>query len=402
MPSLLVLGAQWGDEGKGKIVDLLSGKAHLVVRFQGGANAGHTLVVKGVKTVLHQIPSGIMNPRCLNVIGNGCVVDPELLVAEILELRKRGVVINPKNLLIAGNAHMVSPLHKKLDRLEGGAIGTTGKGIGPCYTSKASRRGIRMEAILGRGLRKALAELSMAHHPGADDGGAVSAAEGAGFLRSCSFLKPFIGDAQSAVYEAVISGKRILLEGAQGTLLDIDHGTYPFVTSSSTTIGGAFTGTGVFLEFRKRIAVVKAFQTRVGNGPFPTELKTAIGNHLRTVGAEFGATTGRPRRCGWLDLSLLRKACIANGFNYIALTKLDCLTGIDPIKVAIDHDSRGRPVYRELRGWDSPIDKAASFQELPKTCRDYVGFIEKFTGVRAGLVSTGPDRDQTLIRETIW
>jgi len=401
--NLLILGSQWGDEGKGKIVDLLAEKADLVIRFQGGANAGHTVVAGDEKFVLHQLPSGVLSGGCFNVIGNGCVVDPNALMEEITAIRKSGIIVSPRNLLVSANAHVVTRLHKLIDEKLGGTIGTTGRGIGPCYSQKAERIGLRFHDLLDGSyktkIRKQTPKLDFLS---LRDRGTVMKESIEEIEELLDILKPYIGDTQQVISRAVSGKKNVLFEGAQGTMLDVDHGTYPFVTSSNTTIGAAFTGTGVFVEFNKRIAVAKAFQTRVGKGPFPTELKTALGNKLRTVGKEFGATTGRPRRCGWLDLKLLKDSFMINGFNYLILTKLDCLTGIEKIKVAIDHDESERPIYVELPGWTEDISDIGNFAKLPKSCRDYIAYIEEFLKIDAGVISVGPDRKQTLIRRKIW
>jgi adenylosuccinate synthase len=402
MPNAIVLGSQWGDEGKGKVVDRLAAKMDVVVRFQGGANAGHTVVVDGTKYVLHLLPSGILNSRTTNIVGNGCVVDPIQLSEEIAYVRNQGFAVEPGNLLVSGGAHMVTPFHRHVDGLTGGKVGTTGRGIGPTYEDKVRRTGIRLESLVDGTWKdrlkilgeqwKGLCPESVVPYPELD---AVIEA----VRPHAEAVAPFIADTQSALYEQLGKGKSILFEGAQGTLLDVDHGTWPFVTSSSTTIGGALTGAGVFMEFQHRIAVVKAYTTRVGNGPFPTELCCELGADLQRRGHEFGATTGRPRRCGWLDIPLLKRSFIANGFNRIALMKLDCLTGIDPLRVAVDRDGDGNPVYVDLPGWHEDITEIGHRGDLPPQCRSYIQFIEEKLGAQAFLISTGPQRHQTLIQE---
>ncbi len=405
MPATLTLGAQWGDEGKGKIVDRLARGADLVVRFQGGANAGHTLVVDGTSTVLHLVPSGVLTPGCCNVIGPGCVVDPLALLEEMEMLRCRGIEVSPRNLVLSGGSHLVLPFHHKLDRAEGGAIGTTGRGIGPCYADRARRLGVRAGTIPAGEFPEALQRLAAhydLHHGGVMGERALGRGERESLRLAAARLAPHIADTTPLLADAIARDAKVLYEGAQGTLLDLDHGTYPFVTSSSTTIGGALTGGGVYVEFRRRIGVVKAYTTRVGNGPFPTEEAGEVGDLLRRSGGEFGATTGRPRRCGWLDLPLLEHAIRVNGFTEIALTKLDVLTGIDPIPVAIEADALGHRRYRELEGWQEPIRGCDDMASLPAACKAYVSFIEERLGVPATLVSTGPGRDEIIERCPAW
>ena len=403
----IVLGAQWGDEGKGKVVDRLSAAAAVVVRFQGGANAGHTIHQGDLRVVLHQLPSGILSPGTLNVVGNGCVVDPVLLCGEIDEVEALGVQVLPERLRLSPRAHVVTPLHRFIDGLSGGRIGTTGRGIGPAYADKARRTGLRLEDLLNASWRGGFAarieeartrhpEIAAARWP--DDGALIAPLE-----EAARRLAPFVSDARAEVADAARRDDRpLLFEGAQGTMLDLDNGTYPFVTSSSTTIGGAYTGSGVFVDFGTRLAVVKAYTTRVGNGPFPTELEDEVGARLRDTGREYGATTGRPRRCGWLDLVLLEEAARANGFTGLALTKLDCLSGLPRLKVAVARTAGGQPMYHELAGWDEPIRDVDSLDALPAACRGYVAFIEERLGVPVDLLSVGPDRDETLVRKAPW
>ncbi len=406
MPNYIVLGAQWGDEGKGKIVDLLARKADLVVRFQGGANAGHTVIANGKKYVLHLIPGGIVAGQAMNVIGNGCVVDPITFNEEINYLKQQGVEVTPQKLMISSQAHVVTPVHKYLDRVMNKKIGTTGRGIGPAYTDKIQRTGIRLETMVQGTFLEQFKEQAhfyerlLAHHYEEPFINVKQAVEQ--LKEAQETIKPFIGDTVSLIHDYLSQRANILYEGAQGTMLDVDHGTYPFVTSSSTTIGGAFTGGGVFLEFDKRIGLVKAYTTRVGEGPFPTELHDELGLKLRQKGHEFGATTGRPRRCGWLDLKLVQRAQIINGFNYISLSKLSCLSGFETIKVAVDYDEHGQPVYKEFPGWNEEIEGVTQWQQLPRAARNYVQFIEEFLQVPIGLVSTGPDRQQVIFREPLW
>jgi adenylosuccinate synthase len=406
MPALIVLGAQWGDEGKGKIVDLLSEEADLVVRFQGGANAGHTVVLDGEELVLHLLPSGVLRERCINVIGNGCVVDVELLADEIDRIAEGGFDVTPRSLLVSERAHIVTPAHKFMDRLLGGAIGTTGRGIGPTYADKAKRTGIRVSSLRDGSFAKKYLELA-GHYKSIVE--KVLCDEFFDIAESLKLMedaigkvKPFIADASDVIARAVADDKKLLYEGAQGAMLDIDHGSYPFVTSSNTTIGSAYSGTGVFVEFDYRVAVLKAYSTRVGNGPFPTEQANATGYKLRERGGEYGATTGRPRRCGWLDLELVREAFRMNGFNAIALTKVDCLSAVDMIKVAVGRDEKGDPVYREFDSWDNGVGSAGTFEELPSNCRAYIEFIEEELVSPVALISTGQGREQTIARRRLW
>ena len=406
MAKYIVLGAQWGDEGKGKIVDLLSGHADLVVRFQGGANAGHTVIIGDQKFVLHLIPGGIVSGKAVNVIGNGCVVDPITFAEEVDYLRGKGIEVSPEKLIVSHQAHIVTPVHKYLDRVLNKKIGTTGRGIGPAYTDKVQRTGMRLETILDGtflDLFKKHAELYSKFGGEMYGQPFINVDEATEQLKAAvERIKPYIGDTVQVIADYAYRGANILYEGAQGSMLDIDHGTYPFVTSSSTTIGGAYTGGGVYMEFDKRIGLVKAYTTRVGEGPFPTELHDEIGERLRKKGNEFGATTGRPRRCGWLDLKLVQRSAVINGFNYISLSKLSCLSGFETLKVAVDYDAQGKPVYESFPGWQEEIEGLTEWEQLPQNARDYVEFIEHFLNVPIGLVSTGPDRNHEIFREPLW
>ncbi|APF19927.1 Adenylosuccinate synthetase [Caldithrix abyssi DSM 13497] len=406
MANYIILGAQWGDEGKGKIVDLLASHADLVVRFQGGANAGHTVIVGDKKFVLHLIPGGIVSGKAMNVIGNGCVVDPITFKQEIEYLKKQGIDVTPDKLMISFQAHVVTPVHKYLDRVLNKKIGTTGRGIGPAYTDKIQRTGVRLEAIVnGTFLEhfKQQAKLYEQYAQNLYKEPFLNIEQAVEELKEAeTYIRPFIGDTVELIHTYLEKQANILYEGAQGAMLDVDHGTYPFVTSSSTTIGGAFTGGGVFLEFDKRIGLVKAYTTRVGEGPFPTELNDETGEKLRKKGHEFGATTGRPRRCGWLDLKLVKRAQIINGFNYITLSKLSCLSGFETIKIAVDYDSAGQPVYRSFPGWEQEIEGVTEWQDLPQNAREYVRFIEDYLQTPIGLVSTGPDRNHVIYRQPLW
>ncbi|MCD4692517.1 MAG: adenylosuccinate synthase [Calditrichales bacterium] len=406
MSKYIVLGAQWGDEGKGKIVDLISGKMDLVVRFQGGANAGHTIVIGDKEYILHIIPGGIISGHAKNVIGNGCVVDPLIFCEEIDYLSSKGINVTPDDLFISSQAHMVTPIHKFLDRMLNTKIGTTGRGIGPCYVEKVQRTGIRLNSILDGSFIKTYIEHAQMYKQIIENAPrkiSINLDESLEQLQAAAErLYPFICDSVEMIYESVKKDDNILFEGAQGTLLDIDHGTYPFVTSSSTSIGGAYTGSGVFVEFDKRIAIVKSYTTRVGEGPFPTEQDNEIGEKLRKNGNEFGATTGRPRRCGWLDLPLLKRSFIINGFNYISLSKLSCLSGFDKIKAAVKYDDKFHPIYKDFPGWNEEIEGITDIDKLPVNCRKYIDFIEEFLEVPVGMISTGPKRKDIIFKEPLW
>jgi len=405
MATYIVLGAQWGDEGKGKIVDLLAGNMDLVVRFQGGANAGHTVLIGDKKYILHLIPGGIVSGKATNIIGNGCVVDPVIFCEELDYLTALGITVTPEILAVSSQAHVVTPVHKYLDRVLNKKIGTTGRGIGPAYVDKVHRTGIRLEhiedgtfldrfqvhmdtykQISGKVYREEFIDAEEALQQ---------------MKRATERIKPFIKDTVMIISDFMRVNANILYEGAQGTMLDIDHGTYPFVTSSNTSIGGAYSGGGVFMQFDKRIAVVKAYTTRVGEGPFPTELVDELGKHLRKRGNEFGATTGRPRRCGWLDLHQLKRSFIINGFNYISLSKLSCLSGLPVIKAAVSRDEAGNPVYREFPGWKEEIEGETQLDKLPKTCRSYIDYIEEYLQVPVGMISTGPDRNHIIFKQAL-
>jgi adenylosuccinate synthase len=417
MSALVVVGAQWGDEGKGKVVDLYAPYADLVVRYAGGANAGHTLVVRGDKLILHLIPSGILHEQTKCVIGQGTVIDPAVLLKEIRALGERGVSTLAR-LLIGQRAHVVLPQHKLIDELReaksNGAIGTTKRGIGPCYEDKVARRGIRMGELLDEPRLSAKVEANLeAWRPVIEDlGGTLPDASSitAQYAELGDMLRGYIGDASAVVREAVQSDQKILLEGAQGTMLDIDNGTYPFVTSSNAVAGGACAGTGIGPTHIKRaIGIAKAYTTRVGGGPFPTELEDDTGQRLRDAGAEYGSTTGRPRRCGWLDLVALRYAVAVNGLDEIAITKLDVLSGLPELKVCIAYEFDGQrlshppcermdaviPIYDTLEGWDDELSSCRTRSDLPVTAQRYLERIEKEVGCRVGVVSVGPDREDT-------
>ncbi len=417
---IVVVGAQWGDEGKGKVVDHLAVDASVVVRYQGGANAGHTLVVEGHKTVLHLVPSGILHAGKRCAIGAGCVVDPHELAAEVEGLRAAGVRVGPERLWLSQRAQLVCAPHKRLDqareRAAGDAkIGTTGRGIGPAYEDAVGRRGVRMVDLLDAArLRQRVTGLLLERNMlltglGAEPFG-VDEVVGP-LLDVAEQLRPFITDVGRRLDSHLRAGDTVLFEGAQGSLLDVAHGTYPFVTSSATVAGGAAVGAGVGPGAIGRVVgIAKAYATRVGAGPFPTELTGEFGDRLRTAGAEFGATTGRPRRCGWFDAVALRYAARVNGLTEIALTKLDVLSGVDELKVAIGYRVDGRaiegfpavglgavePVYETLPGWSEPIERARCVDDLPQAAQAYVRRLEALTGVTISLVSVGPGRDAIL------
>ena len=425
MPNVVCIGAQWGDEGKGKIVDHLSPRADLVVRFQGGPNAGHTLVADGETTVLHLIPSGILHPKTLNLIGAGVVVDPEVLLEEIAGLAARGVEITRERLRISDRAHVILPVHRLLDnaREESGGritIGTTGRGIGPAYEDRVSRSGIRICDLLEPGhmlerLSSVLEERNFLLRdlygwPVADPEETAKLA-----LEWGRRLEPFVDDVGVTIDRALRDGRSVLLEGAQGTLLDIDHGTYPYVTSSTTLAGGACAGAGVGpTRIDVVLGITKAYTTRVGGGPFPTEDTDEPGEHLGRVGDEFGATTGRKRRCGWLDLVVLRHAVRVNGITGLALVKLDVLTGLPEVKVCTAYRVNGReirdfpaslnvleqcePIYESFPGWAEPIAAARRLEDLPQAAQRYVDWIERELEVPASLIGVGPERDATIER----
>jgi adenylosuccinate synthase len=427
--NVIVVGTQWGDEGKGKIVDLLTEHAQVVVRFQGGNNAGHTLVVGGQKTVLHLIPSGVLHPGKTCVIGNGCVIDPTVLMKEIDGLRSRGFLQDSAQMMISEHAHVICPWHKHLDALReksrgGGAIGTTGRGIGPAYEDKVARRGIRVRDLLdGDRLRRrikerlpdALEEISRLARASKTDEPLLDAeAIASELLVLGNRLKEFVGDASLFLSEHVRKGTRIMFEGAQGTLLDVDHGTYPYVTSSNTVAGNAAVGSGLGpTAIDKVMGITKAYTTRVGGGPFPTELTDATGERLRKIGDEFGATTGRPRRCGWLDTVVLRYATRVNGLWGLALTKMDVLSGLDTLKICTAYEldgqrltempgdledlSRVTPVYEELPGWEQPLAGARTVDDLPAAAQRYVRRIEEIVGIPVVCISVGAERGETIV-----
>ncbi|MBN4049944.1 adenylosuccinate synthase [bacterium AH-315-M10] len=418
MTTRAVIGLQWGDEGKGKLIDLLSAEAEVVVRYQGGANAGHTLVAGEQRFVSHLIPSGILQPGVVCVIGNGVVLDPAELLGEIEQLAQIGIVLDDR-LLVSDRAHLVLPYHKLRERLSGGMarIGTTGRGIGPCYTDKVARTGIRVcdlyqPEVLAAAVAVGVESLT---HLMEDSGEAPLDVDAiiAEFTEYGERMAPYVTDTFEYLHDCLDQGQSVLLEGAQGTLLDIDFGTYPYVTSSNASACGISSGSGVPLRRMDQIiGILKAYTTRVGEGPFPTELEDDVGRLLREQGAEFGATTGRPRRCGWLDLVAARFAVRLNGIDSIALTKLDVLSGMEQIKVATAYELDGerstvfpgnvadlerlKPVYETLPGWSEDITGCRKLEDLPPAARDYLAYIEKWLGVPFSQISVGPERSATV------
>lgn len=422
MSNVIIIGTQWGDEGKGKIVDLLAEYADVVVRFQGGNNAGHTMVVDGEQFISHLVPSGILQKKtCL--IGNGMVVDPEVLKEEIDYLKEKGVDVGPEKLKISERAHLIMPYHKLVDnareKMKGdGKIGTTGRGIGPCYEDKATRRGIRFVDLLdgktfGEKVRTILDEknfyLKNYHHADTLDPEQVIDQ----YSEFREIFAPYVENVSVFLYDSMKNGKQVLFEGAQGTHLDIDHGTYPFVTSSSTLSGNACCGSGIGpVEISGVIGIVKAYTTRVGQGPFPTELTDDIGDIIQKTGAEFGATTGRRRRCGWLDAIIVRNAVRLNSLTGLAITKLDVLDGLDDINICTAYEYRGeilkdfpasldvlaecKPIYETLPGWKEDISNIRTYEQLPDKARAYLMRVEELMETPVQMISVGPGRDQTI------
>lgn len=422
----VVIGTQWGDEGKGKIVDLLSSEADVIVRFQGGANAGHTLVVEGKKVILHLVPSGILHKEKTCLIGNGVVLDPETFCQELDELKKASIPVGPDRLKISYKTHLIMPYHKLLDNLREtkksgkDKIGTTGRGIGPAYEDKVARVGIRAGDCLDfdhlkNKIKKALLEKNVLFK-NYFDFEPVSPEEVFEKIAPCvERMQPYLADVSSEIENAIKQGKKILFEGAQGTHLDIDHGTYPFVTSSNTVASNVCAGSGCGMRvIDEIIGVVKSYTTRVGSGPFPTELTDEIGDYIQQKGGEFGATTGRKRRCGWLDLVLVRESVRLNSVTKFALTKLDVLSGLKELKVCTAYKYNGKtiyyppqienslglvePIYETMPGWSKDISKVKNFSDLPKETKDYIKFIEDHLNVEVGIISVGPDRSQTIIK----
>ena len=421
MPAIVLVGAQWGDEGKGKATDLLGSRVDYVVKFNGGNNAGHTVVIGDEKYALHLLPSGILTPGCVPVIGNGVVVDLAVLFEELEGLQHRG--IDTSRLVVSADAHLIMPHHKTLDRvterfLGKAQIGTTGRGIGPAYGDKVARQGVRVQDLFDPGIMQAKLELALReknqvltkvyNRKGIDVQQVVDE-----YLGYADRIRPYVTDTSLVLDRALRDGKVVLLEGGQGTLLDVDHGSYPFVTSSNPTAGGACAGAGIGPTHVSRvIGILKAYTTRVGSGPFPTELLDEMGERLRNVGGEFGVTTGRNRRCGWFDAVIARYATRVNGLTDFFLTKLDVLSGLERIPVCVGYRVGGEvadempvsqtdfhhaePVYEELPGWSEDITEVKSFDDLPKNAQSYVKALEDMSGAPISAIGVGPGREQTL------
>jgi adenylosuccinate synthase len=427
MPAVVLLGAQWGDEGKGKATDLLGDRVDYVVRYQGGNNAGHTVVIGDQKYALHLLPSGILSPNVIPVIGNGVVIDPAVLLEEIKGLNERG--IDTSKLKISTNAHLITPYHRTLDKvserfLGKAKIGTTGRGIGPAYADKINRMGIRIQDLFDKSILEQKIEASL-HNKNqvllkVFNRKEITVKEVLDeYLGYSEILKPYVTDTVLLLDHALKANKNILLEGSQGTLLDVDHGTYPFVTSSNPTAGGASTGSGIGpTKITRVIGILKAYTTRVGSGPFPTELFDEDGEKLRKIGGEVGVTTGRNRRCGWFDAPIARYAVRVNGLTDFFLTKLDVLTGWDKIPVCVAYEIDGarveelpasqtdfhhaKPIYEYLPGWKEDISKARSISDLPKNAQAYVKFLEEISGAPMSAIGVGPGRDETIsVRDLI-
>ena len=422
MPAIVLLGAQWGDEGKGKATDILGDKVTYVVRYQGGNNAGHTVVIGDQKYALHLLPSGILTPTCIPVIGNGVVIDPAVLLEEIRGLNERDV--KTSNLKISTNAHLITPYHRTIDKvserfLGKAKIGTTGRGIGPAYADKINRIGIRIQdlfdpSILRQKIEGALRDknqvlIKVFNRKGIEIDDVLKE-----YLEYAEILHPYVTDTSLLLNQALDKGETVLLEGSQGTLLDVDHGTYPFVTSSNPTAGGASTGSGIGpTRISRVIGIVKAYTTRVGSGPFPTELFDEDGEKLRSIGGEFGTTTGRSRRTGWYDAPIARYAVRINGLTDFFLTKLDVLTGWEKIPVCVAYDVDGqrveevpssqsdfhhaKPIYEYLPGWSEDISKARKLSDLPANAQKYVKFLEEISGAPMSAIGVGPGRDETIV-----
>lgn len=424
MPAIVIVGAQWGDEAKGKIVDVLADRAQLVVRWSGGNNAGHTVIANGQEFKFHLIPAGILHPDCLSILGGGMVVCPKSLLEELDRTKAQRPELG--RLMVSPAAHVVFPYHRLLDQLEESArgdskIGTTSRGIGPAYTDKVQRIGIRMgEFVKPDRFAARLKEiLAFKNRLIQLLGGSPIAFQALydEYAQYAERIAPYVADSEGALQQAVRAGQNVLFEGAQGAFLDLDHGTYPFVTSSHPTSGGACLGTGIGpRDITGVLGVAKAYCTRVGSGPFPTELLDEIGDAIRTAGHEFGTTTGRPRRCGWMDLVSLRHSCRVNSMSGLILTRLDVLSGMPKVKAAVAYDGMTsmphgaedwtdvKPVYREFEGWEGNIRGAKSWSDLPANCREYIEFVEEFTETPAAILSIGPDRSETIILrpELVW
>jgi adenylosuccinate synthase len=429
MPAYVVIGAQWGDEGKGKMTDFFAEKADIVVRFQGGNNAGHTVEVGDYQYKLHLIPSGILYEDKLNVLGNGVVIDPKAFFEEINCLEGMGIKVTPEKLIVSDRAHVVMPYHKLLDSLKESSrgnkdIGTTQKGIGPCYTDKIERGGIRICDLLNPQVFKEKLEeniknkneiLTDIYNEDTLNFDKIYTE----YTEYADKLTPFVQDTSVRIFDELKAGKRVLFEGAQGMLLDIDYGTYPYVTSSNTVAGGVCTGSGIGPGLIDgAIGVAKAYTTRVGKGPFPTELNDATGEWIREKGFEYGVTTGRARRCGWLDLVIIKTAARVSGLTDLAITKIDTLAGLDKIKVCVGYKfndkvldyfpasladwEKCQPIYEEFEGWGEEVARARSYDQLPLNVKKYLKRIEELAGVRISTVSVGPKRDQTIVVNEIF
>ncbi len=418
----VIVGAQWGDEGKGKIVDVLSDNFSIVARYAGGHNAGHTVIIKGKKFILQLVPCGVLRSGCRSVIGNGVVLDPMAFLKEVAALRENGVKVDG-NLFVSNRAQVILPYHRMIELASENApgrvkIGTTSRGIGPAYEDKMGRRGLRVADLLDLGLLKthienACREKNMIAHALFNSEPLDSDKMYQEYAQASAQIAPFVSDTAALLNQALAEGESVMFEGAQGTMLDIDHGTYPFVTSSSATSGGAAIGTGVAPNaIDSVIGVTKAYCTRVGGGPFPTEALDATGDLLRARGNEYGAVTGRPRRCGWIDLPLLRYAAMINGISWLVVTKLDVLDELDQIPVCMAYTINGRStteipaqssvydqikcIYAKMPGWRTPTLGITKLEKLPKAAREYLAFLEKESGARIGMISTGPGREQTI------
>ena len=404
MSATLILGLQWGDEGKGKIVDALSKDADIVCRFQGGHNAGHTLKVNNEKKVLHLIPSGILHPKTVCIIGNGVVLSLGSLLKEIANLQEAGIKFTDR-FYISKNCSLILDSHVAIDlaRDKQEGIGTTGRGIGPAYEDKVARRSIRLEDIFELStLPSKVEKLVNYHNTVLQEVYKVNPLNAENItkelLQQKDLLEPFVTDVTEFLKESHIQGKRIIFEGAQGSMLDIDHGSYPYVTSSSTTAGGVVAGSGFGAQHISRtIGIIKAYCTRVGSGPFPTELFDDAGEHLAKVGNEFGSTTGRKRRCGWLDLKALEQIVFTNSVTELCITKLDVLTGLKTLDVCVDYSNDNQPIYKSFTGWQQNIESCKAFSELPKTAQDYLSFIEEFLGIPIKIISVGPERESAFL-----
>ena len=407
MPCTIVVGAQWGDEGKGKIIDILAENYDIIVRYQGGNNAGHTVVIGDKQFILHLIPSGILHKKKLCIIGNGVVIDPKALLDEISMLEKKGIKVDG-NLLISESAHVIFPYHKVIDKRRGAKIGTTGRGIGPCYVDKMARCGIRMVDLINKDSLRRRLEANLEDSEEFDFDKIYRE-----YLNYGKKIKKYFTNVPIVLNKAISKKKRVLFEGAQGTLLDIDHGTYPYVTSSSATAGGALTGSGVGpTKINKAIGVVKAYTTRVGEGPFPTEFKDDLMEKIRSKGKEFGATTGRARRCGWFDAVIVRHSVIINGLSEIAVTKLDVLDEMEKIKICTGYKYKGElykdfpsdidvlnhctPVYEEHNGWMKDTSSITKYKDLPKNAKSYLNRLSKLLSVKIAMVSVGSKRGQEI------